>query len=118
MDGETDGIPGNGAQLASSLFIRSASLSTLVGIIVFTLGIIAGYANEISGAFEPGAGRAAFELVAALFPKLSTLAESAGDLAGSSPVEAVSLLKLIAGHMVFGLACLSIGVWWFEKMDF
>lgn len=106
------------AQLSSTMFIRSTALSTLVGILMFAVGIISGYRSEISGAFEPGAGRAMFELAVSPFPKLSTLADFAGDLAGSSAVDALLLVKIIAGHFVFGLACLAVGVWRFEKMDF
>lgn len=104
--------------LSSALFVRSAPLAGALGGILFAAGIAAGHRGELAALFEPGVGRWLFEVVTAPLPRLSTIAEAAGDLAASRQIDLLALVRLLAGQVVFGLAAFALGAWRFERKDF
>jgi Cu-processing system permease protein len=106
------------AMLSAALFARSAPLSGAIGGILLAAGIAAGYRDELGAMFEPGLGRWSFEIVTAPLPRLSRIAEAAGDLAAARAVDGVGLLRLLAGQAVFGLAAFALGAWRFERKEF
>jgi hypothetical protein len=106
------------AMLSAALFVRSAPLSGAVGGALLAAGIAAGHRAELAALFEPGAGRWLFEIATAPLPRISTIAEAAGDLAATRAVDGAALARLLAGQAVFGLAAFALGVWRFERKDF
>lgn len=106
------------AMLAAALFVRSAALSAAVGGMLLVAGIVAGYRADIAPAFEPGAGRTAFEVASLVVPRVSALADAGAALAGSQPVDLAVLGKLVLGLVAFAAAMLAIGVFRFEQKDF
>jgi Cu-processing system permease protein len=107
-----------GAMLATAVFARSAALSAAVGAFLFVTGIIAGYREQLAELFEEGAGRAAFQAITLLLPRVSTLADSAAAIAASTRVDLPGLARLLAGLAIFGLGSLSLGIWRFEQKDY
>lgn len=106
------------AMLASALFARSAAVSAAVGMALFVGGIFAGYRQKLLDMFEAGFGRALFGFVTLLLPRVSALADAAGAMAASAPLELRSLTSLLIGVLVFGAAMLALGAWRFEQRDF
>ena len=106
------------AMLSAALFVRSAPLAGAVGGFLLAAGIAAGHRAELAALFEPGAGRWLFEVVTAPLPRLSAIAEAAGDLAATRAVDLPALARLLTGQVVFGLAAFALGVWRFERKDF
>ncbi|WP_163992589.1 hypothetical protein [Pyxidicoccus caerfyrddinensis] len=104
--------------LTTATLVRSAALSAAAGILVLVGGVIAGFRTQISSAFEDGLSRTAFEAVTLALPRLSSLAQAAGDIAASTPLEVHSLGTLLAGVMVFGFGALAVGFWRFEGKDY
>lgn len=107
-----------GGMLAAALFVRSAALSAAVGGFLFVAGIVAGYRDSVAAFFEAGAARDVFRATTLLVPRVSTLADAAGDLAASEPVDMRALGSLLLGLAIFGLAALAFGIWRFEQKDF
>jgi len=107
-----------GAMLAAAVFVRSASLSATVGLLLYSAGIVAGSRRTLALLFDEGASRALFEVLTIPLPRLSRLADIAADLASSRAVDSASLLRLLAGLVLFGLGCLTLGVWHFEGKDY
>lgn len=104
--------------LLAALFVRSAALSAAAGLILFTLGVVAGNRNELSPLFEDGFARAAFRAITAMLPRLSTLAEGAADFAASRPIEVKSFESVLFGVAVWAVAALMLGIYRFEQKDF
>jgi Cu-processing system permease protein len=104
--------------LTTATLVRSAALSAAAGILVLVGGVIAGYRTQISSAFEDGLSRSVFEAVTLALPRLSSLAQAAGDIAASTPLEVHSLGTLLTGVMVFGFGALAVGFWRFEGKDY
>lgn len=104
--------------LTTATLVRSAALSAAAGILVLVGGVIAGYRTQISSAFEDGISRNVFEAVTLALPRLSSLAQAAGDIAASTPLEVHSLGTLLTGVMVFGFGALAVGFWRFEGKDY
>jgi hypothetical protein len=98
--------------------IRSAALCAALGGLTMVAGIIAGYRLKIAPFIEEGLSRDLFKAVTLLLPRLSSLAQTSMDLAASAPLGVQSLSMLLAGVLVFGLAVLSMGFWWFEGRDY
>ena len=107
-----------GGMLVAALFARSAALSAATGGFLFLSGIVAGYRQRLDHFFEPGLGRAAFQAVTLVLPRVSTLADASADLAASAPVDLGALGSELVGLAVFGLAALAFGIWRFESQDF
>ena len=80
--------------------------------------IVAGNRLTLAPAFEAGASRAIFEAITAVLPPLSTVADLAAGLAGTQDVDPSTLVRRLAGVLVFGAALGMIGVWRFETRDF
>jgi hypothetical protein len=104
--------------LTTATLVRSAALSAAAGILVLVGGVIAGFRTQISSAFEDGLSRTVFEAVTLALPRLSSLAQAAGDIAASTPLEVHSLGTLLTGVMVFGFGALAVGFWRFEGKDY
>jgi Cu-processing system permease protein len=107
-----------GAMLTSSLFARSPSLCAATGVLLYVLGIVAGYRNELADLFDEGVGRAVFEAVTIPMPHLKQLADLSVGIAGGASVNTASLVRSLLGVALFGLASLMVGMWRFEKKDF
>lgn len=104
--------------LTMATLVRSAALCAAAGFAVLVGGIIAGHRQDIAKAFEEGVSRSLFQAVTLVLPRLSALAEAAGDMAASLPLEVRSLGTLLVGVFVFGLAALVVGFWRFEGKDY
>ncbi|MCP3064349.1 hypothetical protein LXT21_36810 [Myxococcus sp. K38C18041901] len=104
--------------LTTATLVRSAALCAASGFAFMVGGIIAGNRQQIARFFEEGLSRDAFLGVTLLLPRLSALAEAAGDLAASLPLEVSSLGTLLLGVFVFGMAALVVGFWRFEGKDY
>lgn len=108
-----------GVMLATSVFVRSAALSAFVGGLFFIAGIFSGYRESMSKAFEEGWGRSFFEIVILPFPRISTLADAAGGIAGSAGIDdGVAFFRIVLGIAVFGMGALALAIWQFERKDF
>ncbi|HME91390.1 MAG TPA: hypothetical protein VKE49_08190, partial [Myxococcaceae bacterium] len=106
------------AMLSTALLVRSAALSAAVGGVLFVAGIVAGYRLQLAQLFHAGLGRSAFEVLTAIVPPISALADSSASLAASVQVETIPLCKVLAGFILFGLGVLALGAWHFEQKDF
>ncbi|QSQ15894.1 hypothetical protein [Myxococcus landrumensis] len=104
--------------LTTATLVRSAALCAAAGALCLVGGIIAGHRHTISNFFESGVSRAAFRGVTLVLPRLSSLAEAAGNMAASAPLEVRSLGTLLLGVFVFGLGVLALGFWRFEGKDY
>jgi len=104
--------------LTMATLVRSAALCAAAGFAVLVGGIIAGHRQDIAKAFEEGVSRSLFQAVTLVLPRLSALAEAAGDMAASLPLEVRSLGTLLVGVFVFGLGALVVGFWRFEGKDY
>ncbi|NTX02242.1 MULTISPECIES: hypothetical protein [Myxococcus] len=104
--------------LTTATLVRSAALCAASGFAFMVGGIIAGHRQDISTFFEEGLSRSAFLAVTLVLPRLSALAEAAGDIASSTPLEVRSLGTLLLGVFVFGLGALAVGFWRFEGKDY
>ncbi len=107
-----------GAMLAAAVFVRSAALSAATGGALFVAGIVAGYRHAIVEAFDPGLSRRVFEAVTFVLPRVSALADAAGEIAGSGHVDRGALAGQLAGLAVFGVSALLFGVARFEQKDY
>jgi Cu-processing system permease protein len=107
-----------GPMLTSALFARSPALSAATGVLLYVLGIVAGYRVELADLFGEGVGRALFEALTVPLPHLKQLADLSVEIAGSAKIDAGSLLRSLLGITLFGLASLVVGMWRFEAKDF
>jgi len=107
-----------GGMLSAAMFARSAAVSGMVGLGLIVAGVVAGNRLTLAPAFEAGASRAIFEAITAVLPPLSTVADLAAGLAGTQDVDPSTLVRRLAGVLVFGAALGMIGVWRFETRDF
>lgn len=106
------------AMLALSVFIRSAAVTAAAGGGLFVLGIIASYRVNIAPAFDPGFPRETFLFLTSLLPRVGSLADAAGQIAGSFDFDAPALAARLVGFVVFSLSALAVGIWHFEQKDF
>ena len=93
-------------------------MSAGVGGIFFVLGILAGYRFKLASMMEAGLPRQLFEALTAIMPRISAVADVAGALASSEPLEVQSLGKLLAGTMLFGCSMVALAISRFEGKDF
>lgn len=107
-----------GLMLTSSLYARSASVSAVVGLAVFVLGVVASFADKIAPAFNSQIGRDIFRTVSTAFPPVASLALHGSHYAGHRPLDVELLLHQVAGTAVFALAAVFLGLWRFEKGDY
>lgn len=107
-----------GAMLTTSVAVRSAGLSAAVGVVLFGLGIIAGYRDRLDTLFEPGAARESFRAVTYVLPRVSALADASADIAASAAVKLDVLGSQVLGLLVFGFSALALGIHLFEQKDF
>lgn len=107
-----------GAMLTAAVALRSAALSAAVGVVLFVLGIVAGYRDRLDTFFEAGAAREAFRGVTFVLPRVSALADASADIAASAAVKGDVLASQMVGLLVFGLAALALGIHLFEQKDF
>lgn len=106
-----------GAMLAAAVFVRSASLSTVVGASVAIGGIVASYRNDVAEAFSPGLPRVAFESVSLIFPRIASVADMGATLAARGEADLLTLARLLGGLVAFAAACFALGAWRFEVKD-
>ncbi|MEZ4295496.1 MAG: hypothetical protein R3B70_11015 [Polyangiaceae bacterium] len=107
-----------GAMLTAAVALRSAALSAAVGVVLFVLGIIAGYRDRLDTFFEAGWAREAFRGVTFVLPRVSSLADASADIAASAAVKPEVLASQVVGLLVFGFAALALGIHLFEQKDF
>ncbi|MFO0592147.1 MAG: hypothetical protein U0441_31680 [Polyangiaceae bacterium] len=107
-----------GAMLTAAVALRSAALSAAVGVVLFILGIIAGYRDRLDTFFESGAARESFRAVTFVLPRVSALADASADIAASASVRVPVLASQMTGLLVFGFAALALGIHLFEQKDF
>lgn len=107
-----------GAMLTAAVALRSAALSAAVGVVLFVLGIIAGYRDRLDTFFESGAARESFRAVTFVLPRVSALADASADIAASASVRTGVLASQMTGLLVFGFAALALGIHLFEQKDF
>jgi Cu-processing system permease protein len=106
------------AMLTAAVALRSAALSAAVGVVLFGLGIVAGYRDKLDTFFEAGGAREAFEAVTFVLPRVSALADASADIAASATVKWEVLASQMVGLVAFGFAALSLGIHLFEQKDF
>ncbi|MCP3100337.1 ABC transporter permease [Myxococcus sp. K15C18031901] len=104
--------------LTTATLVRSAALCAAAGFALLVGGIVAGHRQDISTFFEEGVSRTLFMAVTVMLPRLSALAEAAGHISASTPLEVRSLGTLLLGVFVFGLGALAVGFWRFEGKDY
>ncbi|MBK8254867.1 MAG: hypothetical protein IPK82_19685 [Polyangiaceae bacterium] len=107
-----------GAMLTAAVALRSAALSAAVGVVLFVLGIIAGYRDRLDTFFESGAAREAFRAVTFVLPRVSALADASADIAASAAIRYDVLASQMVGLLVFGFASLALGIHLFEQKDY
>ena len=107
-----------GPMLAVAVFFRSSAVSGAAGGLIISLGIMASYRAEMAGMFQPGTGRWIFEILTAPFPRIVKLSTFAMNLDYAVSTDWLELVRLIAGHILFGSAALIVGILGFDKKDF
>lgn len=104
--------------LLSAVLVRSAAVSAACGALLLLLGILASYRIPILASMHQGPARWAFALWSSLMPSLSTLADTAGNVAAARPVAMAHLGAVLAGCVLFSGAGLALAIWQFERKDF
>jgi ABC-type transport system involved in multi-copper enzyme maturation permease subunit len=104
--------------LLSAVFVRSSAVSAACGALLFASGVLAGNRRSILAAMSEGVGRKAFSAWSALMPRLSTLADTAADVASARNLALGQLGGVLAGCAFFSAAALALAVWRFEQRDF
>lgn len=104
--------------LAAAVFVRSAAVSAAVGALLLISGILAGNRRTLLTTMSEGPGRWAFGLWSRVMPPLSTLANTAADLAAGSPVAGAEVGTVVAECALFTAGALALAVWRFEQRDF
>ncbi|MBI2372442.1 MAG: hypothetical protein HYV07_00450 [Deltaproteobacteria bacterium] len=104
--------------LTAALFVRSAALSAVVGLLVMVGGILASYESQLSRMFSPGVSRTLFSLVTAVMPPVATLGNAAASLAADKLTMSFELAARLVGLLVFAGAVLSGAIARFSRMDF
>lgn len=108
-----------GVMLWSSVFVRSAAVSAMVGMSTFWMGIAAGYRDDLAPLFsDQGLTLSIFRAITELLPPLSAIADTAAAISEAAAIDPGILLRQLLGLVIYGGAFLMIGVWRFEAMDF
>ncbi len=106
------------SMLLTAVAVRSAALSAIAGGAVLVAGILAGNRAALAPLFSAGAGRAAFLLVTAPLPHLSSLARIGARIATAEAVQPGPVAALLGSTLVFALALLALAVVLLERKDF
>jgi Cu-processing system permease protein len=104
--------------LASALFVRSAALSAAIGGVLLFAGIVAGKRDDLAPLFDEGFSRSLFLGVTAFVPRVSQIGNAAADIATSRTIDVAHLARSLVGLCLFGVGCLGVGMWQFERKDF
>jgi Cu-processing system permease protein len=105
-----------GAMLACAVFVRSAALSAAVGGLL-TAAAFSITLPEFAAVFEHGWKRELVVACTAWLPRLWLLGHLGPSSAGLESMPD-SMLRAVAATLVFGLACLALATWEFERKDF
>lgn len=106
------------AMLTTAVFVRSAALSDFVGFLLFGLGVVASYREQLVKFFRPGLATSLIRGGLAIMPPIAALGDAAAHIAGSAEIALPRLLALIAGVLVFGAAIFSVGALRFDRKDY
>jgi Cu-processing system permease protein len=104
--------------LAAAVFVRSAAVSAAVGGLLLVSGILAGNRRALLATMSEGPGRLVFAAWTRVMPPLSTLADTAADVAAGSPVAIGQVGTVVAECALFTAGALAVAVWRFEQRDF
>jgi Cu-processing system permease protein len=104
--------------LMSAVFVRSAAVSAAVGALLLVSGILSGHRRAILASMGEGAGRAVFAAWSRVMPPLSSLADTAADVAAGRTVALAQVGAVVAGCALFSAGTLALAVWRFEQRDF
>jgi Cu-processing system permease protein len=105
------------AMLATAVFVRSAAISAALGALLTAFGIVASFRSAIVEAFSGGSA-AVFLVLTAPFPRIASLANVGTTLATGAPLDVAHLARLVLGTVAFGLACVAVAIWEFERRDY
>ena len=105
-----------GSMLACAVFVRSTALSAAVGGMVLVAGSALARPS-VAALFEPGLNRTLYLAAVAWLPRFGLLGHVGLGLAGIEIIPA-DAGRAVAGSLVFGLACLALATWEFERRDF
>ncbi|HEX7481494.1 MAG TPA: hypothetical protein VF331_27065 [Polyangiales bacterium] len=104
------------AMLASAVFVRSAALSSAIGVaLLFAGSVIA--RPELAALFNAGAPRRWFTAVVSFVPRFWLLGRLGAVAGGFEPLDA-DLLRTAAGTLIFAGACVMLAIWEFERRDY
>ena len=104
--------------LAAAVFVRSAAVSAAVGALLLVSGILAGNRRALLTTMSEGPGQLVFAAWTRVMPPLSTLAETAADVAAGSPVAVGQVGTVVGECALFTAGALAVAVWRFEQRDF
>lgn len=105
-----------GAMLASAVLVRSSGLSAAIGVGLFFAGNLLTRPGAAT-LFDEGWKRTLFLAAVAPLPRLWGVAEIGPALSGLVAFDA-SLLRTALGTLLFGVACVMLALWQFERRDY
>lgn len=105
-----------GLMLMTAVFVRSPGLSAAMGQLLIVLGAALPH-RELAAMFDPGWSRAAYVASVSWLPRFSSLGGLGLGLDGLAALPADALSAAVAAPM-FGLACVAVAVWQFERRDY
>ncbi len=104
--------------LTVAVFVPSSALCATAGMVAFAAGVLASFPRGVAEAVAPGIVRTALRVILAPLPRVSQLAELAGEVAQASSPDPAAALRLVGGAIVFALAVLALGASYLERRDF
>lgn len=105
-----------GAMLLCTVLVRSTGLAAAVGVGLFFAGTLLTRPGAATF-FEPGVKRSLFVAAIAPLPRLWQVAELGPMVSGFAPFDA-SVARTAAGTLLFGVACVMLAIWHFERQDY